>query len=457
MGEVEEQDIQAMKALGEALAERAKKKGATTAEVLLCRARELSTKVRMGEPELVQEAATYGVGLRVFREGKSAQTHTSDTSSAGQEALLSDAMELLDFSERDPELAPADPALFARSVPELGLFDSESRNIDAQGAKDRALEAETAAFETDARVKNSEGARFFRTLTSRVLVSSSGFSEGYCGSYQRISVEPVVDDEGKKKRSEGYWDGRRTVADLASPRSVGKEAALRTLARLGSRKVPSCEVPVVFDPDAARALLSLFFSTVSGHAIYRRGSYLCDQEGSQVASEKVTIVDDPLLEGLPGSRPFDGEGLAARTNVVVESGVLKNYLLDTYSAQKLGKKSNGCASRGLGGRPTVGASNFHLLPGNQSPEEIIAGVDRGLYVTGTMGFGFNAVTGDFSRGAEGFWIENGRRTYPVGEITIALNFKDLWPRVDAVGNDLDPKTGMCAPTFRVRAMTLAGT
>lgn len=207
---------------------------------------------------------------------------------------------------------------------------------------------------------------------------------------------------------------------------------------------------------AGRALLGLFFSCITGEAVYKRSSYLIDREGTSVASSLVTLVDDPLIPRGPGSRPFDGEGLLSKRNVVVKAGQLETYLMDTYSARKLNRESTASATRSTGGRPRTAPTNFHLLPGQSSPEDIVKSVDRGLYVTSMMGFGFSAVTGDFSRGAEGYWIENGKRAYPVGEITISLNFDRLWKSVDMVGSDLDPKNRFACPTFRVAEMTIAG-
>jgi PmbA protein len=228
------------------------------------------------------------------------------------------------------------------------------------------------------------------------------------------------------------------------------------VAKLGSEKIATGELPVVFDPEAGRALLRLLFSVISGGAIYRKSSYLLDREGTAVASPLVTIVDDPLIPRGPGSRPYDGDGLPSRKNVVVEGGVLKTYLFDTYSARKLGRRSNGCAGRGVGGAPHVTTSNFILQKGATPAAEVVGGVERGLYVTDMMGFGFNAVTGDFSRGAGGFLIEKGQITRPVSEITVSANFNELLQAVDAVGDDLDLRSSTACPTFRVSRMMIAG-
>ena len=221
-------------------------------------------------------------------------------------------------------------------------------------------------------------------------------------------------------------------------------------------KLPTQELPVVFDPDAARSILGLFAGCVLGGAIWRKSSYLLDRVGTQVASDLVDILDDPLVPRAPGSRPFDGEGLLSRKNLVVEKGVLKTYLLDSYSARKLGLESTASAGRSPSGAVSSSASNLILNPGSMTPEELLSGTEHGLYVTGMMGFGFNGVTGDFSRGATGFLIRGGELTDPVSEVTISLNLNDLFHRIDAVANDLEHRTAITAPTFRVSSMTLAG-
>ena len=252
-----------------------------------------------------------------------------------------------------------------------------------------------------------------------------------------------------------YWTSSRFAAGLMDPEAVGLEAARRTVAKLGSRKIPTCEVPVVFSPEAGRGLLGQFAGVMSGGAVWRRGSYLADREGSMVASALCEIVDDPLLPRGPGSRPFDGEGLPTRTNVLVGAGVLRTFLCDVFSARKLDRRSTGSAGRGVGGGPHVTTSNLILRPG-RTPAGELEKLPRGLYVTDLMGFGFNAVTGDYSQGAAGFWIENGERAFPVSEITISANFDDLWKGIDAVGDDLDTRSSVQVPTFRVARMIIAG-
>ena len=444
--------------VGDKVVGMAKSRGATVAECVVRFGAELSARVRLGEPELVEEAGHRSLGLKVMKGQRVASTSTSDLSPAGIERAVADAIELADLSQEDPFAGPADPKLLCdpAAAPDLDLYDPAGGQLDAARAIAIAKEAEDAARAYDPRITNSDGGSFGRTAGGMALVLSSGFRAAFRGSYQSLSVVPVADDADGKKRRGYHWTAKRHLAELESAESVGKEAARRTLRKLGARSVATGEFPVVFDPDAARSILGLMAGCAMGSSIWRKSSYLVDREGTRVASDLVTIVDDPLLPRAPGSRPFDGEGLASRRNVVVEAGILRTYLCDSYSARKLSRESTASASRGGGAGVGASTSNYILQPGKDSPESILSGTKRGLYVTDMMGFGFNAVTGDFSRGASGFWIENGELTFPVSEVTISLNVDELWQRVDAVGSDLDLRTATAAPTLRVGRMIVAG-
>jgi PmbA protein len=428
------------------------------AECVLRTGAELSVRVRKGDPELVEEAGTRSAGLRVIQGKRVASTSTSDLTEAGIERFVADAIELVGLSQEDPFAGPADPRLLCdpSAAPDLDLFDPAGGAVDAAQAIAWAREGEAAALSFDPRITNSEGGTFGRTAGGSAILLSSGFRATTKGSYQSLSVVPLAADEGGKNRRGYHWTARRHLAELDPPAEVGREAARRTLRKLGARTVPTCEVPVVFDPDAARSILGLLAGCVMGSAIWRKASYLVGREGTRVASDLVSVIDDPLLPRAPGSRPFDGEGLASRRNVVVEKGVLKTFLCDSYSARKLGRESTASAARGGGAGVGPSTSNFVLQPGGDSNEAIVKATRRGLYVTEMMGFGFNGVTGDFSRGAAGFWIEEGQLAYPVSEVTISLNVDELWQRVDAVGSDLDLRTSTAAPTLRVSKMTVAG-
>ncbi len=444
--------------LGDEIVKRATDGGATVAECILRSGAELSAKVRLGEPELVEEAGHHAAGLRVMKGKRVASTSTSDLSEQGIARFVSDALELADLSQEDPFAGPADPKLLCdpTKAPDLELFDAKGGSIGAAEAIEIGKRGEKAARDFDARITNSEGATFGRTAGGAALVLSNGFRSAYEGSYASLSVVPIAEDAGGKKRRGYHWTAKRFFAELDSAESVGQEAARRTLRKLGARTVTTTEAPVVFDPDAARSILGLLASCTLGSSIWRKSSYLIDREGTRVASDLVTVVDDPLIKRAPGSRPYDGEGLASRKNVIVEKGILKMFLCDSYSARKLKRESTASASRGGGAGVGASTTNFVLQPGTDGNEAIVKATKRGLYVTEMMGFGFNATTGDFSRGAAGFWIENGELAYPVSEVTISLNVDDMWKTIDAVGSDLDLRTATAAPTIRIAKMTIAG-
>ena len=438
------------------IVDQARSAGADVAEALGHQHQELSVNVRFGKTEQVEEAGSSAIGLRVIKNGCSSTTFTSDFSSEGLKALVEDALALAQLSESDPLSLPPDSDLLEKNPPDLDLYDEQVGKLDAAEAIQMAIEAETAALEADKRITNSRNVSVSRINGATALVTSDGFSHGYQNSYASCVVQPIADDADGKKQIGAYWDARRHLSDLQKPQEIGKEAALRTIQKLGSKKINTQELPVVFSPEAGQALLSLLCGCIQGNAIYQRQSYLADMEQKLIANSNIQIIDDPTIKRAPGSRPFDGEGLPSTRLEVIQDGILRSFLLDTYSARKLNKKSTGNATRSVGGRPSVGASNFILQPGSSTPDAIIQDVKLGLYVTSMMGFGFNAVTGDFSRGAEGFLIENGQKTQPVGEITISLNFLQLWQSIDAIANDLNLKSKISCPTFRVPKMTIAG-
>ena len=439
----------------------AKRAGADHAEVLVRDGSELTAKVRLGEPELVQEAGSRALGLRVLVGAKRAVTYTSDLRRESLEALCKETVALAELAEADEYALPPDPALLAKQIPELDLYDAAVADVDAAWALREAKTGEAAARRHDPRVTNSEGATWSRVLGATAFATSGGFVGGYRGSYASLVVEPLCDDEtdpaNPKKRNGYWWTASRFLDQLEVAEAVGIEAARRTVATLGSRKVETQECAIVFDPEVARSIVGTVFSVANGSSFWRKSSYLLGKEGELIASPLVTIVDDPLIPRAPGSRPFDGDGLPTRKNMVVDKGVLGPVLCDVYSGRKLGRASTGSAGRGIGGNPGPTTSNLIMQAGSVTKEELLRQTPRGLYVTSLMGFGFNPVTGDFSRGAQGFWIEGGELTFPVSEVTIAANFDQILKRIDLVANDLQLRSSTAAPTFRVSHMTLAGT
>ena len=459
--QVTEATIKELSDIAQLTVELAKRAGAEDAEVLVRDGSELTAKVRLGEPELVQVAGSRALGLRVLKGARRAVTYTSDLRRDALDALCKETVALAELAEPDEYALPPEPSLLAKQIPELDLYDPTVADVDAAWALREAKNGEAAARRHDARVSNSEGATWSRVLGATAFATSGGFVGGYRGSYASLVVEPLCDDDtdkaNPKKRNGYWWTASRYLQQLEAAEAVGIEAARRTVATLGSRKVETQECPIVFDPEVARSIVGTLFSVANGSAFWRKSSYLIGKEGQQVAAPIVTIVDDPLIPRAPGSRPFDGDGLPTRQNRVVDAGVLGPVLCDVYSGRKLGRASTGSAGRGIGSNPGPTTSNLIMQAGTISREELLRQTPRGLYVTQLMGFGFNPVTGDFSRGAQGFWIEGGELTFPVSEVTIAANFDEILKRIDLIANDLQLRTSTAAPTFRVSHMTVAGT
>ena len=439
----------------------AMKAGASDAEAMAREGDEFSVTVRMGEVEKLVESGSRALGLRVFVGQRSASTSTSDLTADGIRQLVDGALALARITEEDPFSGLPQETEFGAYPGDLRLYFDDVYSLPGPERIEWAKRAEAAALAADPRITNSRGASFDAATGRRVLANSRGFTGSYRSSYAGVAAAPLAKDENGQMQRD-YWDSSaRRIGDLDAPESVGREAARRTLRRLGARRMPTQQIPVVFAPETARSVIATVFDAASGNAIWRSASYLAGKLGEEIAATALTIVDDSTMllpngTGGFGSSPFDGEGLPSRRNVVVERGVLKNYMLNTYAARKLGMRSTHNASRGLAGAPGIGAGNLYLEPGTQSPEEIIKGVDRGLYVTGLIGYGVNLVTGDYSRGATGLWIENGELTHAVEEVTIAGNLADMFRNMTAVGNDLVFRGATASPTIRVDGMMLAG-
>jgi len=432
---------------------KAKRKGASAADVVAVEGDSASVQVRLSAVDKLSKAQEKRLGLRVYLGRRSAGASTSDFSPAALDELVETTCALAQAVVEDPHAGLPEPAAMATDHPDLDLYDGQVLPMDRM--IELARQTEQAALAVDPRLTNSEGAEF-GTFGGRTLFANShGFYGEFQSSSFACSVSPIAVQDGLMQRDYWYAVGRKFSA-LDSPEVVGREAGRRTVRRLGARKIATCRVPVVFDPEMAGSFLGNLCSAVNGYAIYKGASYLIGRLGDRIAPHMVTIYDDGRMPGGLGSKPFDGEGLATRKTVVVERGVLKSYLLDTYAARKLNLVSTGNASRSVGEAPSAGATNFYLAPGKIGPEEIIRSVKRGLYVTELIGFGINMVTGDYSRGAVGFWIENGELAYPVEEITIAGNLKDMWMGVEAIGNDLVFRGRIASPTVKIAEMTVAG-
>lgn len=437
------------------LVERAKRGGATEADVVVADGETFSVQVRMGAVDRLTKAREKRLGLRVFVGKRSASSSTSDFSNDSLDRFVAETCTLAKAVVEDPVSGLPDADRLASDQPDLDLYDPAKLETEFQ--IELARRAEAAAFAADSRITNSEGADFDSSAGRVVLANSHGFVGEYRSSSFSLSVSPVATEPGTGAMQRDAWYGvQRKFSKLDSPQSIGEEAARRTVRRLGARKASTKRVPVVFDQETAGSLLANLCSAASGYSLYKGASFLVDRLGMELAPDFVTVYDDGRMVGGLGSRPFDGEGLATRKTTVVERGVLTSYLLDTYSGKKLGLASTGNASRSVGEGPSVGPTNFYLVPGTRSPEQIIASVKDGLYVTELIGFGINMVTGDYSRGAAGFWIEHGELAYPVEEITIAGNLKTMFASIETVGNDLVFRGRIASPTLKIADMMVAG-
>jgi PmbA protein len=452
---------------------RALKAGATDAEAVVYEGDEFNSRVRLGQVETLKESGSRAVGLRVFiaaeKGARTASTSSSDFSPESINRLVEGAVTLARITSEDPFAGLPEENAFGQHDPAAQhlYFD----DVNQQPPADRiriARETEAAAMAFDTRIQNSGGGDFDTATSHKIMMNSRGFIGEYRRSYCGFSTQPIAHDaDGKMQRN--YWySSARTTRLLEDPVAIGHEAARRTLRRLGARRVPTQQAPVVFAPEIARSIIGNIFDAANGDAIYRHATFFADMLGQRVAGDNITVIDDGTLvfnhetpdgtiqTGGFGTSPFDGEGLPTRRTVLVENGILKNYVMNTYTARKLGMASTGNASRSLASSPGIGAGNFFLQPGTLTPAQIISDVKSGLYVTEVMGFGVNLVTGDYSQGAAGLWIENGELAYPVEEITIAGNLKDMYRNISAIGNDLHFRSSSAAPTLRIEGMTIAG-
>jgi PmbA protein len=445
-----------LKDLAQDIVRRAMAGGASAAECVIREGDEFSTLVRLGQVETLKEAGSRAVGVRVFRGKRSASTYSSDFSRAGLDRMLSSALELAKITSEDPFSGIPEPAELGSLSGDLDLYSADVYSLPGEERINYARRAESAALAVDPRIKNSDGGSFDAATGHKILANSHGFVGEFRRSYCSVSAVPIAQtDEGSMQRD--YWYSvARSIGRLESPEHVGKVAAQRTLRRLGARKVKTAHVPIIFDPLVATSILGHIFEGINGDSVYRGASFLAGKLGQKVAADQVTVIDDGTMVGGFGSSPFDGEGVPTRRTVVIENGVLKSYLMNTYTARKLGLQTTANASRGLAGTPGIGAGNYFLQAGTKTPQQLISGVAEGLYVTEFLGHGANLVTGDYSRGASGLWISGGELAYPVEEITVAGNLKEMFFNVSEIANDLEFRGSMASPTIRIDGLMVGG-
>jgi len=424
--------------------------GADEIEVSVGDGTEFSVDVRLGEIENLVEAGSRSLGLRVIKEEKTAYASSSDLEENTLKRLIRNAVRRAALSSRDEFSAL--PRLSSRSVDpaSLSIYDPEIGRLDSKTKIGLALETERIAL-SDARITNSHGASFITNDGEAVLANSNGFTGRFQKTYCSLSVGLQAGDTND--RVEDFWFSSQIhFRTLEPPEQIARTAVERTVRQLRPRKIKTQKVPVVFEPMMTAGLLGFLFSCAAGTAIYQKSSFLVGKLGQRIAGEAITIVDDGLLPAKLGTSPFDAEGVPSRRTVVVQKGILKSYLCNTYAARKLKLKSTGNADGG-----GVGPNNFYLEPGPHAPADIIRSCEKGLLLIRTLGHGLNPVTGDISRGAFGLWIEGGEIAYPVSEITISGNLGEILKNVEMVGSDLEFRGSICGPTIKVAEMMVAGT
>src|SRR3954467_9212829 len=444
-------DQSALATLAERLVEAARRAGADAADAIAVRGVSQGVEVRDGRVEESERSEGDDVGLRVLVGRRQAVVSTNDTGGDAVTKLAERAVAMARVAPDDPYAGLADVSLLARQFPDLDMLDPVTPSITE--LERRAREAEAAGLAVKG-VTKSGGASASAGIGGMVLVTSSGFHGSYLRSSHGVSMTAIAGEGTAMERDYDYSSAQH-ASDLASPESIGRTAGERAVARFGPRKVATCKVPVVYDPRVSNSLVGHLVSAANGASIARKTSFLKDRLGQQLFGNTIRIIDDPLRRRGLRSQPFDAEGVKVKQLAIVDRGVLSSWLLDSATARELGMVTTGHAHRGVSSSPSPGAYNLHLEAGEASPAELIADIAQGFYVTDLIGSGVNGVTGDYSRGASGFWIENGEITYAVSEVTIAGHlfeiFKSLTP-----ANDLEFRYGVNAPTVRIEGLTLGG-
>jgi PmbA protein len=437
-------ELDRLQQIAEDVIRRCRAKGASEADVAASIDEGLSVNVRLGEVETVERTRDRGVSVTVYFGRRKGSASTADLDPGSIEQTIEHACAIARYTEEDPANGLPDPALLAREIPELDLW--HPWNITAEDAIRLGIEIEDAGRAFDPRIENSEGASVQAGASMTAFANSLGFSGTERGTRHSLSCALIGEDDAGMQRD--YWyDTVREARDFAPAAEIGRKAAERTVARLGARKLTTRECPVLYMPETARSVIGHFLSAVSGGALYRRASFLVDHAGKRIFPDWMQIVERPHIPRGHGSTAFDAEGVATKDSDLVRDGVLARYILGSYSARKLGLSSTGNAG---------GVHNVVVAPGSEDFRALLERMGRGLVVTELMGQGVSLVTGDYSRGASGFWVENGEIAYPVEEITIASNLREMFQRIAAVGSDVDPRSHILTGSLLIDRMTVAG-
>ncbi len=438
--------------LPQELVDRCQSRGADAAEVLLETSRRLSIEVRNGEVETVQESSSHGVGFRVFKDGKMGFAHSNDLSDESLNDAIASAITFSRYMTADEHnVLPSDTG----TTDVDGLYDPQIAVISMDSKIAKITEAEELAMR-DRRITKSDGARYNEGDGTVSLANSNGIARNYQSSYCAFGVS-VVAERGEQKSSGGEFCSRRYFADLVSPAEVAAEAARSAYEMLDPRMVQTQRAPVVFHRDVAYALLGGILGAINGERVLQGASFLADKVGERIGSEMITIIDDGTAPKGLASSPFDGEGVPTQRRTIVDQGVLQGFMYNTMVASRAGVESTGNASRGgFSSLPGIGPHNFYMEAGDSDPQSIIRATRNGLYLKGVTGYGINPVSGNFSGGAQGFWIRNGQIAFPVRGLTIASTADEMLNGIDMLGNDLDLTRNDAAPTFRVAEMQIGG-
>ena len=431
-----------------ALVEAAKRAGADSADAVAVRSRSKGVSVRLGKVESTEASESDDISLRVFVGKRVASI--SATASSEPASLAERAVAMAKVSPEDPYQGLVDEALLSKGIVDLDVFDATE--LSADQLREAALEAEEAALAVKG-VTNSGGSGASAGMGGMVLATSHGFVGHYAGTRFSRSVSAIA-GEGTGMERDYDFSSRQHFADLDTPAAIGKSAGERAVRRIGGRKVPTGTVTVVLDPRVARGIAGHLAGAINGASVARKTSFLRDMMGKQVASAAITVTDDPLRRRGQASRPFDGEGVRGQALTMVENGMLRHWFLSNSAARELGLTTNGRGSRS-GSSVSPSSTNLAIEPGSVDPKEMIGALKSGFYVTEVFGQGVDMITGEYSRGASGFWIENGEITYPVSEVTIASNLQTMFLAL-VPANDLDRNFGTAAPTLMIEGMTLAG-
>jgi PmbA protein len=434
-----------------ALVDDATKRGADAADAVLIRSTSLSHAQRLGEIEKLERQESFDLGLRVFRGKKQAIVSSTDFSDTALDELVGRALDMAATVPDDPWAGLADPDQLATKIPDLDMVDSDEPASDV--LIDMARRCEDAARAVTG-ITNSDGAEASWSHSHITLAASNGFTGSYARTDCGVGVS-VIAGEGTEMEAEYDFAHAVYRSDLEDTAAVGTRAGERTVARLGARRMTTSQVPVVFDPRVAGGLLGHLSGAITGPSIARGTSFLKDSLGKQIFAPGIQVMDDPHRPRGMRSKPFDAEGVANTKRALVEDGTLTTWLLDLSSARQLDMQSTGHAGRGTSGPPSPGPTNLYLEPGTMSRDDLLAETGTGFYVTSLMGMGVNGVTGDYSRGASGFWIENGEIAFPVTEMTIAGNLKDMFLSLTPA-DDLEFRYGTNSPTVRIEGLTVAG-